>query len=325
MQRATTIESTNRWPSEREVQRAQASREELVERLTWAIRDDGTTEPLPELRLRRASAPTGLGHGVSFPSFCVIAQGSKELLLGDSLYRYNPTQYLISTAALPIASRVTEASPERPYLGIVLKLDPTLIGSVLVEAGRRAPRNYTSMTAIDVSPLDTSLLDAVVRLVRLLDSPTEVRFFAPLVMREIVYRLMLGAQGSRLHQIAALGGATHRIAEAIERLQNDFDQSLRIEDLAQELGMSISGFHHHFRALTAMSPLQFQKQLRLQEARRLMLGEGLDAASAGYRVGYGNPSHFTREYKRLFGDPPMRDVERLREGSGERMAGQGMV
>src|SRR5437870_4413871 len=121
MQRATTIESTNCWPSEREVQRAQASREELVERLTWAIRDDGTAEPLPELRLRRASAPTGLGHGVSFPSFCVIAQGSKELLLGDSLYRYNPAQYLISTAALPIATRVVEASPERPYLGIVLK------------------------------------------------------------------------------------------------------------------------------------------------------------------------------------------------------------
>jgi AraC-like DNA-binding protein len=314
MQRATTIESTNRWSSEREMQRAQASREELVERLTWAIRDDGTTEPLPELRLRRASAPTGLGHGVSFPSFCVIAQGSKELLLGDSLYRYNPAQYLISTAALPIASRVVEASPERPYLGIVLKLDPTLIGSVLVEAGHRAPRNYASMTAIDVSPLDGSLLDAVVRLIRLLDSPSEVRFFAPLVMREIAYRLMLGAQGSRLHQIAALGGATHRIAEAIERLRNDFDQSLRIEDLAQELGMSTSGFHHHFRALTAMSPLQFQKQLRLQEARRLMLGEGLDATSAGYRVGYSNPSHFTREYKRLFGDPPMRDVERLREG-----------
>jgi len=173
---------------------------------------------------------------VSFPSFCVIAQGSKELLLGDSLYRYNPAQYLISTAALPIASRVTEASPKHPYLGIVLKLDPALIGSVLVEAGHRAPRNYTSMTAIDVSPLDTSLLDAVVRLVRLLDSPTEVRFFAPLVMREIVYRLMLGAQGSRLHQIAALGGATHRIAEAIERLRNDFDQSLRIEESRARVG-----------------------------------------------------------------------------------------
>jgi AraC-like DNA-binding protein len=305
---------TNTEQSAREEQRAQASREELVERLTWAIREDGTAEPLPELRLRRASAPSGLGHGVSFPSFCVIAQGSKELLLGETRYRYNPAQYLISTAALPIASRVTEASPKRPYLGVILKLDPTLIGSVLVEAGHRAPRNYTSMTAIDVSPLDASLLDAVVRLVRLLDSPSEVRFLGPLVMREIVYRLMLGAQGGRLYQIAALGGATHRITKAIERLRNDFDQSLRIEDLAQELGMSVSGFHHHFRALTAMSPLQFQKQLRLQEARRLMLGEGLDATSAGYRVGYGNRSHFTREYKRLFGDPPMRDVERLRQG-----------
>jgi AraC-like DNA-binding protein len=315
---------TNNEQSEREVQRAQASCEELVERLTRAIRDDGTAEPLAGLRLRRASAPTGLGHGVSFPSLCVIAQGSKELLLGDSLYRYNPAQYLISTAALPIASRVVEASPERPYLGIVLKLDSTLVGSVLVEAGHRAPRNATALTAIDVSPLDASLLDAVVRLIRLLDSPAEVRFLAPLVMREIVYRLMLGAQGGRLHQIAALGSVTHRIVEAVERLRNDFDQPLRIEDLAQDLGMSVSGFHHHFRALTAMSPLQFQKQLRLQEARRLMLGEGLDAMSAGYRVGYGNASHFTREYKRLFGEPPMRDVEQLREGASERVV-QGTV
>src|SRR5262245_31135389 len=145
------MNSTNGLQSERELQRARASREELVERLTRSIHDDGTAEPLPGLRLRRASAPTGLGHGVSFASFCVIAQGSKELLLGDSLYRYDPAQYLISTAALPIASRVAEASEERPYLGIVLKLDPTLVGSVLVEAGHRAPRNATAVTAIDVS------------------------------------------------------------------------------------------------------------------------------------------------------------------------------
>jgi AraC-like DNA-binding protein len=316
------MDSTNHWPSEREMQRAQASREELVERLTRAIREDGTTEPLPGLRLRRASVPTGLGHGVSFPSLCVIAQGSKELLLGERCYRYNPAQYLISTAALPIASRVVEASPERPYLGIVLKLDSTLVGSVLVEAGHRAPRNATAVTAIDVSPLDTTLLDTVVRLVRLLQSPAEARFLAPLVMREIVYRLMLGAQGGRLHQIAILGGATHRIAEAVERLRNDFDQPLRIEDLAQELGMSVSGFHHHFKALTALSPLQFQKHLRLQEARRLMLGEGLDAANAGYRVGYDDAAYFNREYKKLFGEPPMRDVERLRKGTTERV-GQG--
>jgi len=319
-----TMNSTSRSQSEREMQQAQASRDELVERLAWAIRDDGTAEPLAGLRLRRASSPTGLGHGVSYPSFCVIAQGSKELLLGDSRYRYNPAQYLIATAALPIASRVAEASPERPYLGIVLKLDPTLVGSVLVEAGQRAPRSQAAMTAIDVSPLDADLLDAVVRLVRLLDSPAEARFLAPLVTREIVYRLLLGAQGGRLHQIAALGGATHSIAEAVEWLRNDFDQRLRIEDIARELGMSVSGFHHHFRALTAMSPLQFQKQLRLQEARRLMLGEGLDAASAGYRVGYGNPSHFTREYKRLFGAPPMHDVEMMRAGDRERV-GQGTV
>jgi transcriptional regulator GlxA family with amidase domain len=169
------------------------------------------------------------------------------------------------------------------------------------------------------------LLDAVVRLVRLLDSPNDARFLAPLLQREIVYRLLKGAQRGRLGQITALGGATQRIAEAIERLRNNFDQPLCIEDMARDLGMSLSGFHYHFRAITAMSPLQFQKQLRLQEARRLMLGEGLDAASAGYRVGYGNASQFTREYKRLFGAPPMHDVEQLREGARERVVGQGMV
>jgi AraC-like DNA-binding protein len=183
-------------------------------------------------------------------------------------------------------------------------------GSDLVDGSQSA------VTAIDVSPLDAGLLDAVVRLVRLLQAPTDARVLAPLVTREIVYRLFMGAQGGRLQYVAALGGPNHRIAAAIERLRHDFDQPLYIEELARELGMSVSGFHHHFRALTAMSPLQFQKQLRLQEARRLMFGEGLDAASAGYRVGYGNASHFTREYKRLFGAPPMHDVQQLREGAG---------
>ncbi len=318
------MDMTTSEQSAREMQRVHANREELAERIARAVCYDGTAEPLEGLRLRRASAPTGLGHGVSFPSFCVIAQGSKELLLGNSLYRYNPAQYLISTAALPIATRVAEASPERPYLGVVLKLDPTLVGSVLVETGHLAPHRHATVTAIDVNPLDAGLLDAVLRLVRLLDSPGDAGFLAPLVKREIVYRLMLGAQGARLHQIAALGGPTHRIVEAIERLRNDFDQPLRIEDIARELGMSVSGFHHHFRAVTAMSPLQFQKQLRLQEARRLMLGEGLDAASAGYRVGYSNASHFTREYKRLFGAPPMHDVEQLRDGATERVVRQGV-
>lgn len=296
---------------------AHNNRVELAARIARGVRDEGTTEPIPGLRLRRGVAPTELGHGVSFPCFCVIAQGSKEVWLGNKRYRYDPAHYMIATTALPIASRIAEASPERPYLGLVLKLDPALVGSVLVEAGHLPPRNHAAVTAIDVSPLDPALLDAVVRLVRLLDAPRDARFLVPLVSREIVYRLLQGAQGNRLSQIVALGSATHRIAAAIERLRRDFSQPLRIDAMARELGMSVSAFHQHFRSLTAMSPLQFQKQLRLQEARRLILCEGLDAASAGYRVGYRDASHFTREYKRLFGAPPMRDVERLRGGVGE--------
>jgi AraC-like DNA-binding protein len=160
--------------------------------------------------------------------------------------------------------------------------------------------------------LQAGLLDAVVRLVRLVDSPTEARMLMPLVMREIVYLLLVGAQGDRLQHLTVSGGTTTRIARAVERLRNDYDKPLRIESLARELGMSASGFHAQFKAVTAMSPLQFQKQIRLQEARRLMIGEDLDAARAGYRVGYDDASHFTREYKRLFGEPPMRDVHRLR-------------
>jgi len=307
------VDATDRGQSEREVLWAQSSRDELVARIARLVPEDGRAEPLAGLLLRRASAPTELGHGVSYPSFCVIAQGSKEILLGESHYRYDPAHYLITSAALPFATRIAEASPERPYLGFVLRLDPAIVGSVMVEAGHPAPRATAAVRAIDVSPLDAGLLDAVVRFVRLAEAPAEARFLAQLVTREIVYRLLLGAQGARLGHITALGGATHRIAAAVERLRQDFDRPLCIDELARELGMSVSGFHHHFKAVTAMSPLQYQKQLRLQEARRLMLSENLDAASAGYRVGYDDASHFNREYKSLFGAPPMRDVARLRD------------
>lgn len=306
------MDSTNRWQSKHEAERMRVSREELIARLARVIRQDGSVEPLAGLTLHRASAPTGLAHGASCPSFCLVAQGSKDIVLGDTRYRYGPAHYIISSAALPISTRITKASREQPYLGLVLKLDPILVGSVLVEVGQVAPRFHAAVPAIDVSSVDADLLDAAVRLVRLLDSPTDARFLMPPITREVVYRLLRGAQDERLHQIAALGGNTHQIAQAIERLRNDFDQPLRIEKVAQDLGMSISSFNHHFRALTAMSPLQFQKLLRLQEARRLMLSEGVDAAGAGYRVGYRNASHFTREYKRLFGAPPIRDVEQLR-------------
>jgi AraC-like DNA-binding protein len=206
-----------------------------------------------------------------------------------------------------------EASKERPYLSFRLELDPNLVGSVVVETGHGRPHRTADVRAIDVSPLDADMLDAVVRLVRLLDSPANARMLMPLITREIIYRLLIGEQGSRLRHLTVSGGYTPNIARAIARLREDFNQPVRIEELAQELGMSVSSFHYHFKAVTAMSPLQFQKRLRLQEARRLMVSKDLDATTAAYQVGYNDASHFNREYKSVFGVPPMRDVQRLRE------------
>jgi AraC-like DNA-binding protein len=300
---------------EREAHREHANRDQLAERIARAIREDGTVEPLKGLYLRRCSSTKESLHSVVDPAFCVIAQGSKEIFLGNERYEYDPAHYLLITAELPLVGHVLDASRERPYLSLRLKLDPALVGSIMVEAGHPAPQNHAEVRAINVSALDAGLLDAVLRLVGLLDTPTEARFLAPLIMREIVYRLLMGAQGDRLHHIAAQSGYTAPIVKAIERLHKDFDQPLRIESIARELGMSVSGFHHHFKSVTAMSPLQFQKRLRLEEARQLMLGERLDAASAAYRVGYHDASHFNREYKSLFGLPPRRDMERLREAA----------
>lgn len=311
--KTSDIDLLNASQTKREADRAQAYREELTERIAQTIHQDGRIEPLKGLHFNRASAASECVHSVSIPAFCVIAQGSKEVLLGNNHYQYDPMHYLLATIELPIISQILEASQEKPYLSLRLDLDPTLVGSVMVEAGYPSSNNRAEVKALDVSPLDANLLDAVVRLVRLLDSPAEAHVLAPLIKREIIYRLLMGDQGNRLRQIAVLGGYIHHIARAIDRLRKDFNQPLRIEDIARELGMSVSGFHHHFKAVTAMSPLQFQKQLRLQEARRLMLGQNLDASSTAYRVGYDDASHFNREYKRLFGAPPMRDVERLRE------------
>ncbi|MEH2181560.1 AraC family transcriptional regulator [Nostoc sp.] len=307
------IDLMNDPQAKREADRAQANRDELKEHIVQMIHHDGTIEPLKGLRFNRSSSPSESCHSISIPAFCVIAQGSKEVLLGKDRYQYDPIHYLLATVELPIVSRILEASKEQPYLSLRLDLDPTLVSSVMVEAGHPSSRSRAHVKAIDVSPLDANLLDAVVRLVRLLDSPAEAHVLAPLIKREIIYRLLMGEQGNRLRHIAVFGGYTYYIARAVERLRKDFKEPLRIESIARELGMSVSGFHHHFKSVTAMSPLQFQKQLRLQEARRLMLGENLDATSAAYQVGYDDASHFNREYKRLFGAPPIRDVERLRE------------
>ncbi len=305
----------NHQQAEREAEWMQANREELVERIVRAIRQDGTIQPLPGLHLYRHSFPLEQVYSVVEPSLCVVAQGSKEFLLGESRYRYDPFHYLLVTVDLPYVGQVLEVSKERPFLSLRLDLAPSLVGEVLVEVGHASLRDHADVRAISVSPVDGHLLDAMVRVARLLDAPDEAPVLLPLITREIIYRLLRGEQGARLRHLAILGGYSPSIARAIERLREDFDQPLRIEQMARELGMSVSVFHHHFKAVTAMSPLQFQKRLRLQEARRLMLGGDLDAASTAYRVGYRDASHFNREYKSLFGVPPMRDVQRLREGA----------
>ena len=292
----------------------QADQEEIAERIARALPRDGTVEPQPGLHFRRHATPTQRVYASAQPSFCVIAQGRKDILLGEARFRYDPAHYLISTMELPLSGQVVEASAARPYLSFRLVLDPSVVTSVMVESGVAQPRgDGGGMKAVDVSPLDANLLDATLRLVRLIDAPSEYYALAPLVIRELVYRLLTGAQGCRMRHLATFGGEAHRMVRAVETVRKHFDKPLRIEDMARELCMSVSGFHAHFKAVTAMSPLQFQKQLRLQEARRLMLSENLDAAEAGYRVGYDDASHFSRDYKRHFGQPPMRDVERLRE------------
>jgi AraC-like DNA-binding protein len=298
----------------RQAERMEGDRAELAERLARAMPGDGTADAQPGVNLGRFSRPTELHHGFLEPCFCVIAQGAKTLTLGEDVFRYNPSHYMVATVGVPMTAQVVEATPERPYLGLRLELDPAVVASVMVESGlpQRGGGNG-SVRALAVSPFDSDLLDATLRLVRLIERPDEYHALAPLVEREIVYRLLTGAQGARMRHLATVGGHAHRMVRAVAKLRENFDKPLRIESVAREMRMSVSGFHAQFKAVTNMSPLQYQKHLRLQEARRLMLGANLDAAEAGYRVGYEDPAYFSRDYKRHFGEPPMRDVERLRE------------
>ncbi|MGH7143152.1 MAG: AraC family transcriptional regulator N-terminal domain-containing protein [Planctomycetota bacterium] len=306
----------NRIPDTRRAPRMEADREELAECIARALPEDGAREIQPTLHFRRHSQPTRPVHAFAQPALCAIAQGAKVLNLGAERLRYDPAHYLITTMELPLIGQVVEATPARPYLSFRLVLDPAVVASVMVEAGLVQPSTETSVRAANVSPLDAELLDAILRLCRIAESPAQYRTLAPLIVREIIYRLLTGAQSHRMRHLATTGGQAHRMVRAVQTLRDHFDKPLRIEGIARDLGMSVSGFHAHFKAVTAMSPLQFQKHLRLQEARRLMLSESLDASQAGFRVGYEDASQFNREYKRHFGAPPKRDVEKLREFAG---------
>ena len=302
--------------SAREISRAETRRNELVNQIARFIPQDGAIKPIKDLYLFRVSTPGEPIHSVYKPSLCVVAQGSKEFFLNDDRYVYDPDNYLLVTAELPLVGQVLDASKEQPYLSLLLELDPTLVSSVITEVGDIAPQNDANVKAINVSSLDADLMDAVLRLVMLLDKPSEAPFLAPMITKEIIYRLWIDNQRDRLLHIVNSEGNTSLIAKAIELINDNFDQQLRVESIASELGMSVSGFHYHFKEVTAMSPLQYQKRLRLQEARRLLLVGGLNTTDVAFRVGYNDSSHFSREYKGLFGLPPKRDMERLRGGTG---------
>lgn len=305
----------NNWQAEFEKQKMRINRAELLARMTRAISEDGILEVFPGVFLNRFSKLSDPVHLVFKPAFCFIAQGSKEVFLGDESYRYDSGHYLISTVTLPIISRTIEASEEKPYLSFRVNLDAPVVAEVMMESNIVTKKSDANVSAMNVSPIGADLLDAVVRLAKLLDTPDEMPTLAPLIVREIIYRLLRSDQGARLSHLLSSEGETRRISRAVNQLRENIEQPLVIENMARELGMSVSSFHHHFKSVTAMSPVQFQKQIRLQEARRLMLGEDLDVASAGLRVGYDNPAYFSREYKKLFGAPPQRDIASLRNNS----------
>lgn len=264
---------------------------------------------VPRLTLYRSSAPTQHNAVVYVPSLCVVVQGAKEVVAGGQAYRYDPAHSLLVAVDLPAATRIAEASPRKPCLALRVEIEAADVGDLLADGAVLSPGSSTR--GIGVTPVEPHLLDAIARLVALLDTPNDVRALAPLLFREITYRVLTGPQGARLRQIAAPGAPAQRIARAIAWIKDHFAEPVRVETLAKRIGLGSSTFHLHFKAVTGLSPLQYQKQLRLQEARRQMLSGGLEAAEAAFRVGYESPSQFGREYRRLFGAPPRQDVAAL--------------
>jgi len=285
----------------------------------WTDKSDRLETAIPGLALWRRDEPTEPASGMYEPSICLVAQGAKRVVLGDDTYVYDAHHYLITSVDLPTVWQIIEASREEPCLGLVLKLDQREISQLMVDSNLPPPRAQQSSRGMAIGEVTLPLLTAFQRLIDLLAEPKDIPILAPIIQREIIYRLLVGDQGARLRQIASAGSQSHQIARAIDWLKDNFTRPLRIDDLAAQAHMSTSTFHHHFRALTAMSPLQYQKWLRLNEARRLMLTERTDAATTAFQVGYESPSQFSREYSRLFGASPLRDITSLRQIANSEM------
>ena len=285
---------------------------EMADRIARYTGNDGIhPTAIANLTLARMSTTNEPMPTVYEPCVCVMAQGRKRVLLGDEAYVYDPATYVVASVDLPVTGSVIEATPERPYLGFALRLEPQEIASLLLQSNLPPPATAPAR-GLYLARTDRELLDALLRLLRLLDAPGDIPALAPLAEREILYRLLKSEEGWRLRQVATAHSHSKRIAKSIEWLKANYAEPLRVSDLAARASMSASSFHEHFRSVTAMSPLQYQKHLRLQEARRLLLAKVSDAATAGHRVGYESPSQFSREYSRMFGASPAADVRRLR-------------
>ncbi|KRE70712.1 AraC family transcriptional regulator [Paenibacillus sp. Soil750] len=291
---------------------------EIIER--YAQKDGVHPTAIPSLFFIRVSKSAGQSHGVYKPSFCMVVQGAKEVWLAQEHFRYSPADYLVASVHLPVTSQVTEATPEVPYLGFKLEFTSSQILELLHDTEFRMDPKQNPKRAMFVSQIELSLLDSVIRLARLLDSPKDIPVLAPLFTKEILYRVLQGQNGIILEQLVMEGSSTHQITLAIEQVMNNYASPLRIEELAEIANMSISSLHRHFKEITAMSPLQFQKQIRLQEARRLLLTESVDASEVAYRVGYESASQFSREYSRMYGYPPKADMKRLKEQGPEQVS-----
>ena len=287
----------------------------LLERRTGS--DGGHETAVPELTLWRFSNPTEPAPVIQQPAVYVVVQGRKQVTVGDETYVYDPSQYLAVSLELPAVGHVVEARPDAPYLCLTLRVDSRELAALLVETGRPAPHDDHDGRALFVSALEAPLVDGLLRLVRLLDAPQDIPVLAPLVLRELHYRLLQGEQQGRLAEMAIGDGRLRRVAGAIAWIKEHYAEPLQIEALAKRVNMSPSALHGHFRAVAGVSPIQYQKRLRLQEARRLLVSDATSAEAVAYEVGYASASQFSREYVRLFGQPPRRDAERMRADTSE--------
>jgi AraC-like DNA-binding protein len=280
----------------------------------FATADGIQATAIDGLSIVRLSQPSSAVPSVATAALCIVAQGRKRVVAGDRVLNYDADNFLVITVDTPTIGQVVEASPEAPYLCIKMDLDPAEIAALLIDVGGLGIGAGDAEPSLAVSRVTDDLLDPAIRLVNLLGRPDDIAVLAPMVKREILYRLLRSDQATKLQQIAVAESRLQQVNRAIGWIKTNYREAFAIETLAAEARMSPSALHLHFKAVTAMSPLQYQKQLRLQEARRMMLIEAVDAATAGHRVGYDSPSQFSREYARVFGAPPLRDVARLKAG-----------